>query len=81
MKEYQAAAPPIIEQYGGRYIARGGQVVTLEGPEESRRIVILEFPTLADAEAFYHSPEYAAARKLREGVAAAEFITVDGLEQ
>jgi uncharacterized protein (DUF1330 family) len=80
LKEYQMAAPPVIEQYGGRFLARGGRVATLEGPEESRRVVIVEFPDLADAEACYHSPEYTQARKLREGLAVAEFIAVEGVE-
>jgi uncharacterized protein (DUF1330 family) len=80
LKDYQVATPSIIEQYGGRFIARGGRVVTLEGPPESRRVVIIEFPELADAEAFYHSSEYTAARKLRQGVAVAEFIAVDGIK-
>ncbi|MHC4540451.1 MAG: DUF1330 domain-containing protein [Planctomycetota bacterium] len=53
--------------------------MTLEGPPESRRIVIIEFPELSDAEAFYNSPEYSEARKLREGVAVADFIAVDGV--
>ena len=80
LKDYQAATPPIIEKYHGRFIARGGTTVTLEGPVESRRIVIIEFPELADAEAFYHSPEYAAAKKLREGVAIGEFVAVEGVK-
>lgn len=79
LKNYQAATPTIIEKYKGRFIARGGKVVTLEGPEEPRRIVIIEFPELADAEAFYRSPEYSQARKLREGLAVAEFIAVEGV--
>lgn len=79
LKDYQIATPPIVEKYRGRFIARGGSVVTLEGPAESRRIVIIEFPGLSDAKAFYHSPEYTQARKLREGIAAAEFIAVDGV--
>lgn len=79
MKAYQAATPAVIEKYKGRFIVRGGNTVTLEGPEESRRIVIIEFPTLADAEAFFHSPEYAEARKLRDDVSTAEFIAVEGV--
>jgi len=79
LREYQAATPPIVEKYHGRFLARGGNVVTLEGPREERRIVIIEFPTLADAEAFYHSPEYTESRKLREEKADAEFIAVEGL--
>jgi len=79
LKDYQAVTPGIIAKYKGRFIARGGQVVTLEGPAEPRRIVIIEFPELTDAEAFYHSQEYREARRLREGIAEAEFIAVEGL--
>ena len=77
---YQAATSPILEKYRGRFLARGGPTVTLEGPLEPRHIVIIEFPELTDAEAFYHSPEYTEARKLRDGVAVIEFIAVDGVE-
>lgn len=80
LKEYQTAVPSIIEKYRGRFIARGGSVVTLEGPEELRCIVIIEFPEVFDAEAFYHSPEYAQARKLREGIAVTELIAVAGVK-
>ena len=79
IKAYQATVPPIVEQHGGRFIARGGAVTTLEGPEESRRVVIMEFPDRAAAEAFYHSPEYVEARALRQGMAEAEFIAVEGV--
>lgn len=79
LKDYLAATPPIIEKYHGKFMARGGTTITFEGPEETRRIVLIEFPSLSDAEAFYHSREYEKARKLREGVAVAEFIAVDGV--
>ncbi|UCF42797.1 MAG: DUF1330 domain-containing protein [Planctomycetota bacterium] len=79
LKSYLSATPAIVEKYGGRFIARGGTTVTFEGPDETRRIVIIEFASLSDAEAFYYSEEYSEARKLREGVAAAEFIAVDGV--
>lgn len=78
LRDYQMATPPVVEKYRGRFIVRGGPVITLEGPEETRRIVILEFPEMKDAEAFYHSPEYAEAKKLREKVSIAEFIAVYG---
>ncbi|MHC4791978.1 MAG: DUF1330 domain-containing protein [Planctomycetota bacterium] len=80
LRNYLAATPSIIEKYHGRFIVRGGSTVTLEGPIESRRIVIIEFPELADAEAFYKSPEYSEVRKLRENIAVAEFIAVDGIK-
>jgi uncharacterized protein (DUF1330 family) len=79
LKDYLAATPPVIEQYHGKFIARGGTTITFEGPEEARRIVLIEFPSLSDAKAFYYSPEYAEIRKLREGVAVGEFIAVEGI--
>ena len=72
--------PPILAKYGGKFIARGGSVVTLEGPAEARRVVLMQFPAMSDAEAFYRSAEYAQARKLREGLATIEFIAVEGLQ-
>ena len=80
LKDYMAASPPIIAKYRGKFIARGGPAVTFEGPAESRRIVIIEFPNLSDAEAFYNSPDYSEARKLREGVAIAEFIAIESIK-
>ena len=79
LKAYQAVAPAIIEKYKGKFIVKGGASVTLEGPPESRIIVVLEFPELVDAEAFYNSPENTEARKLREGLATFEFVAVQGL--
>jgi len=44
--EYTKATPAAIEHFGGRFIVRGGEMVTLEGPEETRRVVVIEFPSL-----------------------------------
>lgn len=43
-KEYMKLSPGIIEQYGGKFVARGGEVLTLEGDEETHRVVIVQFP-------------------------------------
>jgi uncharacterized protein (DUF1330 family) len=53
-------------------------MVTLEGPEETRRVVIIEFPSIDEAKAFYHSNEYQYARTLREGGANAQFVVLAG---
>ena len=79
-RHYLNATPSIIETYGGKAIARSTEPITLEGPEETRRIVILQFPTVEKAREFYHSPEYREARKLREGAATGELIVVEGIE-
>lgn len=79
-KEYMKVTPGIISKYEGRFIVRGGETLTLEGPEEKWRIVIIEFPDLQKAKSFYNSADYTEARKIREGAALTQFVAVDGLE-
>ena len=79
LKEYQAVAPSIIEKFNGEILARGGEVVSLEGPGENRRIVMIEFPSLDSAKEFYFSDEYTKAIELRKGKAEFEIIAVDGV--
>lgn len=76
--EYTKVSPGIIEKFGGRFIARGGRSVTLEGPPSSGRVVVVEFPSFEKAQQFYNSAEYEAAKKLRAGAAKAQFILVEG---
>jgi uncharacterized protein (DUF1330 family) len=76
--QYAQRTPAAIEQFGGRFIVRGGKSLTLEGPQENRRIVVLEFPDFARAEAFYRSQEYQQAKVFREGAAKAAFVLVEG---
>ncbi len=78
-KNYTALTPAAIEKFGGKFIARAGQALTLEGPEEARRVVLLEFPDFETAKAFYDSAEYQAAKAKREGAAVGSFVLVDGV--
>ena len=78
--EYIKVTPGIIAKYGGRFIVRGGEMVTLEGPEEKWRIVVVEFPDLQKAKDFYNSADYADAKKIREGAALAQFVAIEGVE-
>ena len=78
--EYIKVTPGIIAKYEGRFIVRGGEMVTLEGPEEKWRIVVVEFPDLQKAKDFYNSADYADAKKIREGAALAQFVAVEGVE-
>ena len=80
LKSYQDIAPSIIKKYQGKIIARGGEVITHEGPDENRRLVIVEFPSPTKATEFYHSPEYQEAIILRDGAADFEIISVECLE-
>ncbi len=78
-REYMKVTPAVIARFGGKFIARGSEVLTFEGPQETRRVVILEFPSLEKAKEFFHSDEYAEAKKLRVGAAKAQFLAIDGV--
>jgi len=77
-REYTKATPEVIAKYGGKFIVRAGEMVNLEGPEETRRIVVIEFPSLAQAKAFYDSKEYTEVKKLRLGAATGQFFAIEG---
>jgi uncharacterized protein (DUF1330 family) len=78
-QEYTKLTPAAIARFGGRFVVRGGKHVTLEGETETRRLVVIEFPDLEKAQAFYNSPEYVAARQIRAGAAVAQFLAVEGV--
>jgi len=78
-RQYIQATPAVVARFGGRFIARGGELLTLEGPQEKRRLVIIEFPSLEKAKQFFHSDEYVEVKKLRAGAARAEFVMVNGV--
>jgi len=76
--EYRKLAGPAAQRYGGKYLVRGGAHELLEGDWSPNRVVVLEFPSVAQAKAFYHSPEYAAARAARKGASRSSLIVVEG---
>jgi len=77
--DYKAAVPPIIAQYGGRYLTRGGAVEVMEGDWQPSRLVILEFPDADAARAFLNAPEYADLRALRQATTTTQMILVQGV--
>ena len=76
---YTAKSPAIIERFGGRFLARGGALETLEGEDFHGRLVIVEFPDLQAARSFYFSPEYQEARAIRMPVSKAQFVVIEGV--
>jgi uncharacterized protein (DUF1330 family) len=78
-ERYKQLAPPSIAAHGGRYLVRGGTTEALEGSWHPPRFVILEFPTVQQARAWWASPEYAPAKALRQASAQTEMILVEGV--
>ena len=78
-KPYLAANQAPFGKFGARYLVRGGRREVMEGRARDR-IVVLEFPSYEAALACYRSPDYLAAKKLREGKAEADVIVVEGYD-
>jgi uncharacterized protein (DUF1330 family) len=67
---YRKQVPATLEAFGGRFVARGG-----EWPHS--RLVIIEFPSRAAAEAWYKSDEYQKIIGLRHDSSIGNLIIVD----
>ena len=75
--EYAAKAGVAMKKYGGTPLVRGGRCETVEGEGRARNVVI-EFADYDAAMAYARSPEYAAARELRQGAGTIDIVVVEG---
>lgn len=78
-ESYKRMVPPSLEAYGGRFLVRGGATETLEGDWSPKRLVILEFPSVERAQAWWASGEYAEAKALRQATARTRMIVAEGV--
>lgn len=78
-EEYRQLVPTTIQQYGGRFLVRGGAVEALEGDWQPKRVVITEFPSLEQARRWYNSEEYREPKALRFKTATSKVILVEGV--
>jgi uncharacterized protein (DUF1330 family) len=69
LRPYGRAVLEVAAKFDGRFIVLADAPEAVEGAPDTRRVVIMEFPSLAAARAFWTSPEYAEVKKLREGLA------------
>ena len=77
-KGYVAAAKLAFDKYDANFLVRGGAFEATEGTARARNVVI-EFPSLQAAHDCYHSPEYQAAAAIRQKLADAELVLVEGV--
>lgn len=78
-EEYKKHTPGSLLPFDGKFIVRGGETVTLEGDWTPERIVILEFPTMEKAKAWWNSPGYAPAKLIRQRASYTRMIAVEGV--
>jgi uncharacterized protein (DUF1330 family) len=78
-EEYRKTVAPTLAAYGGRFLVRGGKVDLLEGSWLPKRLVIVEFPDVATAKAWWASAEYANPKAIRQSASHTEMIVVEGI--
>ena len=79
-EDYKAQVVPIVESFGGEYLIRGGEM-TVEQDElwQPNRIVLLRFPSVAQAQAFLNSEAYAPVKAVRLANSRATAVVIEGL--
>lgn len=78
---YRTANPDIVNRFGGRYVALGGEVKVLEGDWHPARTIVIEFPSMEQLDAFYNSPEYVELRKIRWESAVSRLVAIETLPE
>jgi uncharacterized protein (DUF1330 family) len=76
--KYREIATPMVEKYGGKYLARGGKMEVVEG-QSLPRVVIVEFPSMERFKSFYNAPEYQEAKALRRSATQGNMLVVEGV--
>lgn len=79
-QDFMSQVKPALEAAGARYLARGGAHRVHEGDWSPRRIVILEFPSVAAWQAFYDGPVYQGLKPIRDECSSARLVSVEGIE-
>jgi uncharacterized protein (DUF1330 family) len=77
-QSYLNETPRTLAPFGGRFVARGGKTVVLEGEMKAERMVLIEFPSFQRAQEWYASEEYQRVKTLRAGAATVSIIAVEG---
>ena len=79
---YGPKTDELIEKYGGKVLARGSAIEQLEGRHKVPDVmVVLEFPSMEKARAFYNDPEYAEMIKLRQRGSDLEYVLLNGVSE
>ena len=77
IKPYSQQVEATFAPFTGRYVVRGGQSASLEG-DQPKRIVVIDFDSMTQAQAWYDSAAYRAIRPIRLQSAKSRVYVVEG---
>jgi uncharacterized protein (DUF1330 family) len=78
LAEYRERNTDVVAAHSGRFVARGGAHIVLEGEWDPKRLVIIEFPDVDAARGWYESDDYAPLRELRRSASTTDIVVVEG---
>ena len=78
-EEYRRQVMATLEAHGGRFIVRGGATECVEGAWDAERTVVIEFPSMDQARAWYHGEAYQELAAIRREASTADFVLVEGV--
>ena len=79
-EDYKRLAKPIVEQHGGQYLARGGEITRKETDLwDPKRLVLIRFDAGDQARRFYDSPEYQQVLQISKASARRTVVILEGL--
>ena len=80
LDEYRRRNADAVANHGGHFVVRGGEHDVLEGEWDTLRLVVIAFPDMAAARAWWDSDEYAPLKELRRSASTTNIVLVDGVE-
>ena len=78
-EQYRAGVSATIAAYGGKYLVRGGALDVLEGTWQPKRVILLQFDSMARLNEWYGSKEYAPLLALRKKCATTNVVAIEGV--
>ena len=74
---YAVQVAPLIQEYGGEVLAATHNYRIEHGAWPRQRVALIRFPSLAQAEGFYHAPAYQPMKSLRESASEADLLLAE----
>ena len=75
-RQYTDRTPALVEKHGGRFLTRGAPITSVEGEHYDGRMVLLEFPSTADVDAWLNDPDYQEAKTFRHAASTMHMLLV-----
>ena len=78
-ENYRSQVPATLKPFGGEFVIRGGAMEELEGEWPIPRVVVIQFPSVEQAKAWWASGKYRGPKTLRQSASHTNLIVVEGV--